>query len=83
MLVKRHTASYERDASHAALICAVLANINRDPKTKRDPWSPQDFMPTQKAAKPKRAQTWQDQQMIAKLLNQAFGGRVADVNTSS
>jgi hypothetical protein len=80
-MIKRHTASYEREASHAALICAVLANINRDPKTKRDPWSPADFMPTQKAAKPKQVQTWQDQQMIVKLLNQAFRGRVADGDT--
>lgn len=29
----------------AGQICAVLANVNRDPKARREPFSPRDFMP--------------------------------------
>ncbi len=36
----------ERADYHAALICAVLANINRDPKRTPRAFTPADFMPT-------------------------------------
>lgn len=42
-LLSRYKLSIERQDFHAALICAVLANIHRDPKTK--PFTPKDFMP--------------------------------------
>jgi len=29
----------------AALICSVVANVNRDPEKKREPWTIEDFMP--------------------------------------
>ena len=40
----RHNTHIERQDYHAGLICAVLANINRDPK-KTKPFQPADFMP--------------------------------------
>ena len=42
-LIKRYSLHLERQDSHAALICAVLANIHRDHKTKA--FTPKDFMP--------------------------------------
>lgn len=29
----------------AGMICATIANVRRDPKQKREPWKPEDFMP--------------------------------------
>jgi hypothetical protein len=29
----------------AALICSVIANVNRDPERRPNPWEPRDFMP--------------------------------------
>jgi hypothetical protein len=34
----------------AALICSVLANVNRDPDRRPEPWQPADFMPGAKSA---------------------------------
>lgn len=39
-------ADIERQDYRTALICAVLANINRDPKAKPEPFNPKDFMPS-------------------------------------
>lgn len=33
----------------AALICSVLANCNRDPDKRPEPWQPADFMPGAKS----------------------------------
>jgi len=27
------------------LICSIIANVNRDPKRRPNPWMPEDFMP--------------------------------------
>lgn len=35
----------ERGDSRAAMICAMIANVNRDPKKKATPYSVSDFMP--------------------------------------
>ena len=35
----------DRGDLRAALICSVIANANRDPKKKADPYQPIDFMP--------------------------------------
>jgi hypothetical protein len=52
--MERLKAHNERDEYHSALICAVLCNINRDPK-KSKTFTPQDFMPSK--AKPEAKQT--------------------------
>ena len=33
------------DDYRTGMICATVANVNRDPKKKREPWKPEDFMP--------------------------------------
>jgi hypothetical protein len=33
----------------AALVCSVLANVNRDPDKRPEPWQPADFMPGAKS----------------------------------
>ena len=57
----------------AALICAVMANMWRDPK-KTKPFKPQDFMPHTET----KRQT--PEQMLAnvKMLNSAYGGKVIE-----
>lgn len=75
-LIKRYNLQYERDCSHAAMVCMVLAEINRDREKKREPFTIEDFMP----GKGKRKQTTQEQntaQMVAmsRHLNRLFGGR--------
>lgn len=34
--------------SHTAAVMALIANCNRDPKKRRQPWSPDDFHPLAK-----------------------------------
>lgn len=43
--MERRNADVERADYHAALICAVLANINRDPKRTPRAFTSADFMP--------------------------------------
>lgn len=50
---------------NAALICSVLAEINRDRRQRSRPFSPQDFMP-----KPEEVQS--DEQQV-KMLSLIFG----------
>ena len=54
-LAERYHLSIERQHYHAALICAVLANIHRDPK-KSQPFSPADFMPGYRKKEPQTPQ---------------------------
>jgi hypothetical protein len=53
----------------AALICSVLAEINRDKKKRPKPFTPQDFMPKKKLTK---------EQMMnnAKALTMMLGGEI-------
>ena len=77
LLAKRHVdklkAEREQSDQRAALICSVLANINRDSKRKPTPYKVQDFMPIFKSNK---KQTIEEQLTIVKMLNAAFGGEV-------
>lgn len=47
----------------AATVCMVIANCNRDPAKKPDPFTVDDFMP-HGTPKPKREQTWEEQVAI-------------------
>lgn len=62
-LLERRNADVERQDYHAALICAVLANINRDPKRTLQPYSPSDFMP-----QPQRRETAETEDHLNDLL---------------
>jgi len=64
----------KRSDQQAALICCVLANINRDKKKKPKPFTVDDFMP--KVVGKKEKQTPQQQFEVVKMLNAAFGGKV-------
>ena len=85
LLAKRHIeaekakisleeAKIKRSDQQAALICTVLANINRNKKKKPKPFTVEDFMP--KVIGEKEKQTPQQQFEIVKMLNAAFGGAI-------
>ena len=69
VLMERRAYDLERQDYHAALICSVLANINRDPR-KGKTYSPSDFMFTRKES-PKK-QTPQDMLEIIKVFQAAL-----------
>ena len=54
-LAERHNLSLERQHFHSALICAVLANIFRDPN-KTQAFTPDDFMPGRSKRQPQTPQ---------------------------
>lgn len=55
------------------LICAVIAEPHRDAKQRKQPFTPQDFMPgSKKSGSPK--QDWREQLSIVERLNKALGG---------
>lgn len=76
LLAKRHnsveSARNERADYRSALICSVIANVNRGKGQK--PFKVQDFMPQESG--PKKNQTPEEQLTIVKMLNAAFGGEV-------
>jgi len=72
-LLDRHAMAQEREDSRAALICTILANINRG---KRRPFKLEDFM----LVKPKYrghskpAQSSKSMLAIVEMMNMAFKG---------
>jgi len=72
-LLERHSTEQEWLNYRPALICALLANINRDPKSSRT-FSPQDFMPWKKEVKKQDNSGEFMQRMI--MLGAAMGARV-------
>jgi len=58
----------EREDYHAGLICAVLANINRDHKRSKV-FTPQDFMP---GSRPKESKTQSPEEMFG-IINLIYG----------
>lgn len=77
-LLARRGADLERTNYHAALICAVLANINRDPKRRPVPYQVADFMPQK--AQP-MASLMSEEDHLADLLALA-GAMGAEVNVA-
>jgi hypothetical protein len=67
-LLKRRAFLIERQDFHAGLICAVLANIHRDPK-KSNGFTPQDFMPGKTE---KKQQTPEQMMQIIQLYQKYF-----------
>lgn len=63
----------ERDDILFAQLCAVVANSQKDKKSKKA--KPKDFLPQWERTRGER-QTWQQHKSIAKALNAAFGGTV-------
>lgn len=64
----------ERADLRAAMICALLANINRDPEKKREPYTAEEFMPRFERGHPQGdaptsgGQTWEQQKALMKAL---------------
>lgn len=61
----------ERCDYRAALVASIIAEINRDERKRRKPFTPRDFMPQYN--KPKR-QSWKEQFEMVKALNRLLGG---------
>ena len=72
----------ERSDYRAALVCTVIANANRDPAKKKDPFTTDDFMPQTGAKKqsPKQSKEQTPDQMLAvvRMWNAALGGNVEE-----
>ena len=54
------------------MVASVIANVNRDPKHKPEPFTPQDFMPQK--AEAEKEQTPNDVLAILRIWNAAVGG---------
>lgn len=67
----------ERADLRSAIVAAVVANANRDPKRRRRPFKPRDFMPefVPRVEAERGKQTWEQQLQIVEMFNIAFGGR--------
>jgi hypothetical protein len=50
----------------AGMIASTIANVNRDPKKQRKPYTPKDFMP-QRDVPQKEEQTWEEQAEILEM----------------
>ncbi|MGE5589199.1 MAG: hypothetical protein ACM3ZA_01010 [Bacillota bacterium] len=60
----------ERADFRAGIIAATIANANRDPKKRKRPYRPQDFLPRYGRS----VQTPEQQLRVIELLNAALGG---------
>lgn len=58
----------ERADLRAAIIAATIANAHRDRKRRPTPIPIESFMPRFDAAQRRPAQTWQQQQQLARLI---------------
>ena len=72
-LLSRYTYEQESLDYRAALICSILAEINRDRKKRKKPFTPTDFMP-----KRRDDEKLTDEQMLnrVKMISKALGAEV-------
>lgn len=76
-------AGEERADWRAGLVASTIANANRDPKRRKEPFEPTDFMPKWGEAGDKgqgsgiRGQTVEQQAGMAKMLQRALGGQIS------
>ncbi len=62
----------ERADLRSGIVAATVANCNRDPKQRPQPFSPLDFMPYSK--EPAEEQTMEDQIAAAQMITEACRG---------
>ena len=62
----------ERNDVGAGIVASTIANVNRDPKKRKKPFSPSDFVP--QFGTEKKERDWQDLLAHVEMLNAAFGG---------
>lgn len=71
-LLRQYIEEQKKLDSRTALICAVLANINRNPKKKSKAFNVEDFMP--KYEKVRQVQTPEEMLETVKLWNKTLRG---------
>ena len=76
-LCKQHELDEERLDYRAALIASIIAEVNRNHKKRREPFSPQDFMPQRSPAKANQAKRGIDVDSLI-LINAAVGGKLTE-----
>ena len=74
-LDKRHKLEQERRDFRAALVCSVLANVNRDPKRKPKPYTPKDFMPEYGGGSLSKRQTPKEMLAVFEMICAMQGGK--------
>lgn len=57
-----------------AMICSIIAEVNRDRKKRKKPYTPSDFMP--KKEKPEVRLTGEQMKGQLEMINAALGGEV-------
>jgi flagellar basal body rod protein FlgC len=83
LLLEEHENQEKRADARAALIASILANVNRDRKKRKKPFTLEDFMLTGKKKEPKKKQSIEEMIEMTKILNAAFGGKVVKKDGSS
>ena len=81
-LTKRWYQEQERLDYRSAQIVCILANINRDPSKRKEPFDVTDFMAFRTKAKvkqftPSKPQTVEQMKAMSVMLNAAFGGKIS------
>jgi len=69
-LAERWLETEESADYRAALVCSVVANVNRDRRKRAKPFGPRDFMPDRRGRKNKQS----DWRNLKAQLKAAFGG---------
>lgn len=59
------------------MLASVVANVNRDPKRRRKPYAPQDFMPRRNQTA-QQEQTWEEQARILEMWARAFDAKYSE-----
>jgi hypothetical protein len=60
-----------RADARIGILSSLIANAYRDPKRKRSPYKPEDFVPRFEQGE----QTQQSQLTLVEMMNKAFGGK--------
>lgn len=63
----------------AGLISATIAEVNRDPQRRRNPYLPSDFMPSSsRKIETTEQQSWEEQAQILEMWAEALGATRGD-----
>lgn len=61
----------------AGMVASTIANVNRDPKKRRKPYEPKDFIP-QRLAPPKEEQSPEEQARVMQMWSRAWEQKFGD-----
>lgn len=71
--MERYIQEQEEQDFRAAIICSIIANVNRDPKKRQKAFEPKDFMPQRR---PRKVKTDDKTKEDLYALNIALGGDI-------